>query len=139
MEYRTPPLDAPLLVVAGSVVALDRATGKERWTCAIKGVARRYLIDDNRLFVFDSYGILNCIDIATGRMIGKVETGFDYASTMLVDGDHIYVSGDNQVIAIDLNGNILWRSDKVSLSVAPSLCGLGIPGGNVVQPDFSKS
>jgi len=139
MEYRAAPLDAPLLVVAGQVMALDRSTGKERWRHDVEGVARRFMIDDNRLFIFDSHGILTCLEIATGRLIGKVKTGLDFASNMLVDGDRIYVSGDSEVIALDMTGNILWRSDRILLlTSSSSLCGLGVPGGNVVQPDFSR-
>jgi outer membrane protein assembly factor BamB len=137
--HRVAPLDPPLLVVADRVVALDRTTGKERWSCEIVGTARRFLIDDQRVLVFDSHGILTCIEIATGRVIGKVETGFDVARSMLVDGDRIYVSSDREVVAMDFSGNILWRSDRVHVSNGSSLCGLGIPGGNVVQPDFSQS
>jgi outer membrane protein assembly factor BamB len=137
MEYRAPPLDAPLLVISTQVVALDRATGKERWRYKLDGVTRRFAIDDNRLFVFESTGTLHCLELATGRLIGRVETELMSPDNMLVDGDRLYVSASTHVVAIDFSGKILWR-ESVPTNASNGLCGLAVPGGNIVQPDFSR-
>ena len=138
MDYRAPVPDAPLLVVSTQVVALDRATGRQLWRYDLDAVGRRFAIDQNRIFVFESEGRLHCIDVATGRALGVVVTELRSANNMLVDGDRIYLSDDNFVVAVDMNGRILWR-EKVPNNTSHSLCGLGVPGGNVVQPDFSRA
>jgi outer membrane protein assembly factor BamB len=137
MNYRTMPPDAPLLVVSTQVVALDRATGKQRWCYKLAHVARRFAVEEGRVFVFESRGALHCLDLVTGRLLGRVETELASANSMLVDGDRIYLADDHHVVAIDMNGHVLWR-ESVPFNGSNSLCGLGVPGGNMLQPDFSK-
>jgi outer membrane protein assembly factor BamB len=137
MDYRAPVPDAPLLVVSTQVVALDRVTGKQRWRYDLESVARRFAIDDNRVFVFESEGTLHCIELATGRLVGRVATELRSANNMLVDSERIYLSDDHHVMAIDFSGQVLWH-ETVPTNGSNSLCGLGVPGGNIVQPDFSR-
>jgi outer membrane protein assembly factor BamB len=138
MTYRAPPPDAPLLIVAGQVVALDRNTGKLLWRYNLKGVARRFAFDVERVFVLESTGTFHCLELATGRLIGAVETGLGAANSMLIDGDRIYLAGDDYAAAMDFSGVILWR-ESIPSNGSHSLCGLGIAGGNIMQPDFSKA
>src|SRR5688572_13220003 len=100
MNYRAMPPDAPLLVVSTQVVALDRATGKQRWCYKLAHVARRFAVEEGRVFVFESKGALHCLDLVTGRLLGRVETELGSANSMLVDGDRIYLADDHNVVAI---------------------------------------
>lgn len=138
MDYRTMPTDPPLLVVSTQIVALDRATGATRWRYDLEGVGRRFAVEADRIFVFDSKGWLHCVAVANGQRIGRVELELQLANSMLVDGERLYVSGDNEVVALDLTGRILWRA-AVPMNGSHSLGGLGVPGGNLVQPDFSTA
>lgn len=138
MTYRSPPPDAPLLVFSTQVVALDRTTGAERWKYPMENVVRRFAIDGDRVFVFDSESCLHCLDVASGRLLGKIDLPIMTANSMLLDGDRLYVSGDNEVTALDRNGTLLWTA-RVPPNGSHSLCGLGVPGGAVIQPDFSKA
>lgn len=138
MTYREPTPDAPLLVISTQVVALDRRTGAERWKYPMKTVVRRFAVDGERLFVFDSASAIHCLDIASGRLLGKIDLPIMTANSMMLDGDHLYVCGDREVIALDRNGNVLWSAD-VATNASHSLAGLAVPGGNVMQPDFSKA
>ncbi len=138
MDYRTTPNDPPLLVVSTQIVALDRATGAQRWRYDLEGVGRRFAVEADRVFVFDSKGWLHCVDVASGQRIGRVELALKTANSMLVDGDRMYVSGDAEVVALDLAGRILWRA-AVPMNGSYSLGGLGVPGGHLVQPDFSTA
>ena len=137
MDYRAPQPDAPLLVLSTRVTALNRHTGALVWTYEVDAATRRFAIEGERLFVFDGNGRLHCLELRTGRLIGRVDLGLSQANSMLVDGDRMYVSNDSTVIALDLNGQILWRAD-VPANGSYSLCGLGVPGGHLVQPDFSN-
>ena len=99
---------------------------------------RRFAIDGERLFVFDAEGRLHCLDVATGGLIGRVDLELSLANNMLFDGDRLYVSDDYSVVALRRDGQVVWRS-AITPNRSFSLCGLGIPGGNIVQPDFSKA
>ena len=141
MNHREPPPDAPLIIVSSRVLALDRTTGKQRWRYEIEGdgtVSRRFAFDGDRLFVFDNRGAVHCLELATGRLIGRVETELKTANNMLVDGDRIYLADDHHAVAMTFDGRILWR-EAIPSNGSHSLCGLGVPGGNVVQPDFSNA
>jgi outer membrane protein assembly factor BamB len=138
MDYRVAPPNAPLLVVSSNVVALDRATGQQRWIYSLGGeTARRYALDGERIFVFDSESRVHCLDVATGTCLGVVTlTSVPDQNTMLLDGDRLYVGGSGRIAALDRNGNLLWEV-SVPPSGRRSLAGLAIPGGSMVQVDFS--
>lgn len=137
MDYRAPVPPAPLLVVATTVTALDRATGQQLWSYDLGSPARRFAVEGDRMFVFNGDG-LHCLDVRSGALIGKVHLEMKSANTMLVDGDRVYVSDDFSVVALDLNGQVLWRA-SVPPNGSFSLTGLAVVGGNIVQPDFSRS
>ena len=101
-------------------------------------VVRRFAIDGERVFVFDSESSIHCLDIASGRLLGKIDLPIMTANSMMLDGDRLYVCGDSEVIALDRNGAVLWTS-RVPPNGSHSLAGLAVPGGNVMQPDFSKA
>lgn len=122
-----------MLFVANKVTALERDTGRKLWEYDLGTSARRFLADENVLVVLDRYGDLHRLDLVSGLCTGVVKTGLDEPSTFLFDGERFYVSNDSTVVAIDSNGQELWRQE-----VAPN-GGWGLVGMAVVaQPDFSR-
>jgi outer membrane protein assembly factor BamB len=137
MDYRTTQRP-PLVVVSTFVTALDRNTGRELWRYALGNAARRFAFDEERVFVLCGGGFMHCLEIASGTLIGKVDLQLKMTNNLLIDGERTYVSSDTEVVAVDASGNILWRA-KTPPNGSYSLGGLGIPGGTVVQPDFSST
>lgn len=137
MDYRAPASDGPLLIVSGSVVALDRSSGQQLWEYKLKHVTRRFAIVENRVLVFDGDGVLHCLDVASGKLLGKVDVGMAMAKAMLVDGDRIYVTDEVHVAALDLNGTILWKANVLGSS-SNGLPGLAVVGGSLLQPDYNR-
>jgi outer membrane protein assembly factor BamB len=138
MNYREGTGPKQLLVVATQVTALDRDTGAILWTQRLPAAARRFVVDDQVIFVFDGDGDLHCFDLQSGRLVGRVNLGLRTANVLLVDGDRLYASSDSEVVTLDRRGTILWRT-KIPANASFSLCGLAIPGGPSMQPDFSRS
>lgn len=135
MSYRNPVLEAPLLVVATAITAVDRRTGAQRWTHDLEGTARKIAILDDRVFVLDASGAVSCIDVGTGVLVGKVELDLDTPNALIADGETLYVTGDSVLVALDRSGNVLWRT-SVPVNGSTSKAGLAVPGLVVLQPDF---
>lgn len=136
MDYRQTPPPAPLLVISTSVTALDRSTGRQLWSYELGCAPRRVHADDERIYVLDSEGTLHCLLSATGRVVGRIELGMRDANALLWDGERIFVTNDDAVVALDLAGTILWRT-SVATNGAWGLGGLAV-GSRVVPPDFSR-
>ena len=136
MAYRTPLIEAPLVVAATSVTALDRRTGAQRWTHALKAPARKLAILDDRIFVLDGDATVSCIDVQGGALIGKVDFELDSPNALLWDGETLYVSGDREVIALDRSGDVLWKQ-PVPSNGSHTRAGMAVPGVVVLQPDFA--
>lgn len=135
MSYRTPLLEAPLVVAATSVTAVDRRTGAQRWTHALKAPARKLAILDDRIFVLDGDATVTCIDVQSGVVIGKVELELSVPNALVSDGETIFVSGDAEVVALDRSGTVLWKA-SVPVNGSHTKTGLAVPGVVVLQPDF---
>jgi outer membrane protein assembly factor BamB len=135
MDYRSAPPEAPLIVVANDVVALDRQTGKVLWRYEPGAEALRFLVEPECLFVLDEQGKLHCLALHTGALLGVARLRLVNPCALLSDGERLYVSAKEEVVALDREGNELWRAP--SAGGYGSLGGLGLPG-NMVQPDFSR-
>lgn len=135
MGYRTPLLEAPLLVVATSVTAVDRRTGAQRWTHDLEAAARKLAILDDRIFVLDARAKVTCIDLQSGVVVGKVELDLSGPNALIADGETLYVSGDRELVALDRSGAVLWKT-PMPPNDSSSKTGLAVPGVVVLQPDF---
>jgi outer membrane protein assembly factor BamB len=138
MDYRSPRRAAPLLIVSNKVSALDRDTGAKLWEYNLGTSALRFVADEQVLVVLDRYGNLHRLDLVRGQCTGLVKTGLREASTFLFDGERFYVSNDTTVVALDSNGQELWRQE-VGPNGGWGLVGMAVPPGIAVQPDFSRS
>ena len=102
-----------------------------------RDAVRRFAMSAERLFLLDGGSNLHCLLPTTGQLLGKVETGILAAESMMIDGERLYVVGSMQVVAFDLEGRSLWQT-RVTHNQRHTLSGMGIPGGNAIQPDFTK-
>lgn len=139
MSYREAATEAPLLLFATYVLALDRATGQERWKYETghKSVLR-FVIDGERVFVYDEATVLHCIAIADGRRLGAVALNLGYGANMMLDAGTLYITGDRDIVALDRDGRVLWKK-PIAFNRGFSLCGLAVPGGNSTQPDYATT
>lgn len=136
VDYRQTPAPAPLLVISTTLTALDRASGKQLWSYELGAAPRRVHADDERIYVLDARGTLHCLLSATGRVLGKVELDMRDANALLWDGERLFVTDENEVVALDLAGGVLWRTN-VATNGTWGLGGLAV-GSRVVPPDFSR-
>lgn len=135
---RTAPTSAPLLYAQShKVVAIDRDSGRARWSHSLKAQVIRVLFSGERVFVLDLDGNLECLVAETGAVLGHVPSASPNAwgATMLAHDGGIYVATNEGVIALDFNGNVLWRHAAESSNMGLALPGLALPG-SVAQPDL---
>lgn len=134
-----PLLDGDLVIVQGwerQVVALDRATGRERW----RFVYPSSPADDHRqggllavgeLVLVPAWnGTLYALEAATGTPRWQVACGQPLRARPAFDGSRIYQpAGDGKLTALTTAGEVLWRRDlAVPLLSEPVL----VPGGVAV-------
>ncbi|MCX7801015.1 MAG: PQQ-binding-like beta-propeller repeat protein [Fimbriimonadales bacterium] len=96
----------------GSVVALDRRTGRRDWTAQTEGYCHSTpLIEGGRLWVGSADGRVHCLDAANGQRLWRKATGGPvYASPALARGVLAIASGDGRVYGLDPDsGRELWR------------------------------
>ena len=113
------------------LIAVDAATGKERWATAVGGRLKNGwgdgprsspTVDDNRVYALGGLGDLICADAKTGRAIWKTsmsklgggKPGWGYCESVLVDGDNVVCTpgGRNgDIAALDKStGKLVWQS-----------------------------
>jgi outer membrane protein assembly factor BamB len=111
------------------VVCLNEADGKQLWAyeydCPYTisyaaGPRSTPAVDGDRVYALGAEGHLNCLDVATGKVVwGKKLTDaptvmWGYAGHPLVDGDKVYVlSSDPKGIVVALNkktGDVAWQA-----------------------------
>ncbi|HET9604724.1 MAG TPA: PQQ-binding-like beta-propeller repeat protein [Gemmatimonadales bacterium] len=64
-----PSDDLLFAAVRGHVVALDKATGSERWRTKLKGAEFVHLVSDDRLLYASTRGNVFALDPATGSVL----------------------------------------------------------------------
>lgn len=98
--------------VEGKFVALELATGKERWAYAageeIKGSA---LVDAGRVYVGDEAGFLHALDAKTGALQWKFAAeGPISGGPNLAGGVLVVPSYDNRIYGLDAkDGKVRWQ------------------------------
>jgi outer membrane protein assembly factor BamB len=87
--------------------ALDRHTGTEKWFKGMGGLfARHPVIDSNRVYIVGDS--LYCLNMGDGSTVWSVPfSGRVYPA---VDGENVYVCGENKILALDKHdGDTLWQ------------------------------
>lgn len=119
-----------------TVLALDRATGKERWRAEWKGsltvpffaaangswIRSTPAYDGERLYVAGMRDVLVCLNAKTGKEEWRVDfvkelktppPDFGFVCSPLVDGDFVYVQAGASAAKLDKkSGKIIWRTLK---------------------------
>lgn len=100
------------------IVALDRATGQERWASQALGAATTWLpntptIADDRVYLAGWDGCLYCLDRASGEgvhWVYRAESGQGFLTPPVVTGKAVLVGGrDRRLHAVGLDGSGLWE------------------------------
>jgi outer membrane protein assembly factor BamB len=137
MDYRQPPPNAPLLLFGRNVLAVDRATGRVLWEHSTDSYnVRRFLLDGDRLYVLDEASILHLLVARTGQALAKIDLDLPMMDNMMLDEGRLYIVGRQNLVALDLDGRVLWKQE-IELHGSRSLAGMAVPGGNSVQVDYS--
>lgn len=109
----------------GKVFAYDAGTLQERWEYPIdsflKPIVSSITIAGNNLYFGDLDGYLYALDIATGQLIWKFQTGGEIWSTAAVDNGKVFISSfDKNIYAVDVNtGKEVWHYSTGATNVAP--------------------
>ena len=81
------PDDLLFAGLRGHVVALDKATGSERWRTKLKGAEFVHLVSDDRLLYASTRGNVFALDPATGSVLWQNPMkGLGYGLASLVAG-----------------------------------------------------
>lgn len=92
------------------------------WTQNWNGVRSTPLVYRNKVYIYSSYGKLNCLDSKTGKILWTIDTFKDYdgqnimwgvTENLLFDGDKIFCTPggvDANVIAVNSEtGQLIWK------------------------------
>jgi PQQ-like domain len=137
MTYREPPQPHPLIAVYfGTATALDRASGRVLWKYVARTVIGRFALANDRVFLLDDICQLHCLDAATGAVVGvvQIDQRERSACALVPDGGVLYVATTHSVIAVNSEGQVLWRTEDVG-TTRGLRAGLGLPG-STAQPDY---
>jgi outer membrane protein assembly factor BamB len=116
----------------GHIFALDRVTGKQRWTYALNtsrsanvvdGVGGSMALAQNRLFVGDYRGVVLCLDAQHGKLIWRFATGGQVLATPVVASTQVYIgSDDGYFYALDAQtGRPAWHYATGEIRASASL------------------
>ena len=104
----------------GVMYALNRTTGKKRWSYALNTTSHETVVDGvggsmalahDQLYVGDYRGTLLCLDALKGRVLWRYATGTQILATPVIAAGQVYVgSGDGYFYALDTRtGRPTWR------------------------------
>ncbi len=109
----------------GTVYALDRVTGAERWVVALPNAPLTGpWAADGRLYFRDGTGAALSLDAASGKTLWKTTVTYDGSTEPVVDHGTLYLStSDGRIVAIDgATGSEAW-----AVKPAPSTDWIGNP------------
>lgn len=123
-EFHGDPLLSRDLIVTGSdgtlpgyVYAFDRKTGTLRWKTAVGGLETDLLRSGDTIFGVTSEGSLIAMQLATGKVIWRVESSRDPSRSRVrapaLSGKRIFFPGLNgKVYAVQAaTGEVVWQRD----------------------------
>lgn len=115
----------------GTFYALDKLSGKVRWTYRVRNLEQRAYsffstaaVSGRRVYVGAANGRLYCLDAASGRLLWEAPASDWIRARPLVLGANVIAAAmDGTVHAFDPDGKLLWRSKVGSHQVMADLVG----------------
>ena len=101
------------------------------------GMGGGVAFDDGKIFVTSGFGVVICMDAATGRDIWRHDIGLPIVNAPVVNGGRIFVSThDNHFYALaESDGRILWDHQGISESAGVvSSTSVAVTGETVIVP-----
>ena len=93
-----------------NLIAKDVKTGETLWQTGVGILFSDPVLEGSRLFVGTYEGALLCLDVETGRVVWKFETGAPIPSSPAVWDGKVFVGNNEGVLfAFDANGTLLWK------------------------------
>ncbi|MGL4593224.1 MAG: PQQ-binding-like beta-propeller repeat protein [Thermoguttaceae bacterium] len=118
------------------LIALDKATGKKKWTCSVgkSGSIGNYpgpratpAVEDNRVYAFGQYGDFVCVNSKDGKEVwggdvvndlgGKWMNNWGFSASPILDDNMILLpvgGAGGTLVAFQKNGKRAWRSSGVT-------------------------
>jgi outer membrane protein assembly factor BamB len=115
------------------VIAVDTATGKEKWATEVGALLKNNwgdgprgtpAVDGNKVYAITGKGVLSCLDATTGALVWKTDMvkdlggrvpGWGYTESPLVEGNMVICTpggGQGTVAAFDkATGTKAWQSE----------------------------
>ncbi len=135
------PDDRSLLIIGikGHAIALDRATGVERWRATLEdswgGSPVELLVSGGVLYATGSRDV-SWLDSVTGRELRRVQTtASSDLATMVLDGDFLFVARAGAIDCFSADGAKRWHNGLQGLG--QSTVSLGFPDD--VRPGEKES
>jgi outer membrane protein assembly factor BamB len=104
---------------AGTLHALDFATGTQRWSFTGPAPMHGPYVTDGRVYVADGAGVVHALGLADGKELWKATESLVMPSDLVVFGDRVFVgSGDGAVLAMNIrDGTVAWRVQLGSTAI----------------------
>lgn len=96
---------------AGTLHALDFATGTQRWSFTGPAPMHGPYVTDGRVYVADGAGVVHALGLADGKELWKATEPLVTPSDLVVFGDFVFVgTGEGAVLAMNTrDGTVAWR------------------------------
>lgn len=139
--YHTAAVDAASNTVVfgtadGRVVALNTANGATRWEYQTKkSIWNSPLIYQNKVFIGSRDGFFYAINLNNGIKAWSYDTGSFIVNSPAIDPDRntIYFMSENMYLhALDLNGNLKWKSQQLLGVASKTYFPVVAPDGTVM-------
>jgi outer membrane protein assembly factor BamB len=108
----------PIQKPAELVVFKPTATAKIVWQANVGASEKRVFspaIQDNVVYAAGASGQILRLDAATGKVLGRIDSKIALSGGVGTDGKIVLVGGaKGEVVAFDVNGKELWRSQMTS-------------------------
>lgn len=119
-----------------SVYAIDRDNGQLRWRYETTVKFVRVLFVGERVFALDADCKVHCLQASDGAALRVVSAGpsSGWGASMLAHDGLLYVATSDGVVALGVNGDVVWRFKSPDPGTDGVLPGLALPS-QVAQLD----
>lgn len=121
--------------ISGKLIGVDAATGETRWENNMKGGgygAVGLAITDDKIFASAASAMIFCLSYPDGEQLWTADTSASGRSSIVVEGDRVFVSKGGEIDCYTLDGKRVWSQALKGAGVGRTA--IGVPH-NVVQSD----